>query len=504
MKESKLSIRESAFETVMETMAQAIVIMDKDKKVIFFNQRYKNLFRHTDTELFTGAYYVDLLDIWAKRYGVDDKIYEHSIKNLNSKKPLITELNQNQFSHKDAYWIQMFHNPLTDGGAVRTFLDITERKVMEEKLRMSEKHYRLLADNAQDVIFTMDIDGKYTYISPSVERMRGYTPEEVLNQTLEEVLTPESAKIIRSRIFEMKKHLSKGKKIEGEIFEMELLCKDGSRVWSEVNTSAIYNSENQFVQISGVSRNISERKKAEEQMKKYTAELKELNATKDKFFSIIAHDLRNPLHGILAFAKMLSTEYHTLSRLDIQHSAEIIHRVASEAHSLLENLLEWAQSQTGKIPFHPEKLYLNYIINKQIEICKPSAIKKNISFNFEAGDDIMIYTDENMIKTILRNLISNAIKFTNINGSVIVKAVRKDGYAEISVIDNGIGIPSRDLPKLFNLENHYTVKGTENEPGTGLGLILCKEFVEKNGGEIKVSSEENKGSNFTFTIPVFK
>ena len=397
----------------------------------------------------------------------------------------------------------MFHNPLPGGGAVRTFEDITARKIMEEKLRKGEEQYRLLADNSRDVIWTMDLEGRFTYVSPSIERLLGYTAEGFLNEPVNNLVTQESGLIIRRYFEEIHDFIINKEKLPYNIVEIEHIHKDGSKVWTEVNTNIMYNSKNKFVGILGVSRDISERKKIEEQMRIYTDELKELNATKDKFFSIIAHDLKNPFHGILTFSKVLSTEYNSLSPLDIQHSAGIIHRVAADAYSLLENLLEWAQSQTGKFAFRPEKIYLNYQINKQIESSNEAAERKNISLSCEFENDIFVFVDENMIKTVLRNLISNAIKFSPKKGKVLIRAISKDKFAEISVVDNGIGITPENVKKLFRTDAHYTVKGTENEPGTGLGLILCKEFVEKNGGEIKVYSEENKGSKFIFTLPLF-
>ncbi len=233
-----------------------------------------------------------------------------------------------------------------------------------------------------------------------------------------------------------------------------------------------------------------------------TSELQELNVSKDKFFSIIAHDLKNPFQTIIGFSEMLKEEIKDGDNATGQNYAGLINTSAVQTMRLLENLLEWANSQRGKITFSPEPINLYELFNEEFIMMNEMAMGKNIELKNSFDDSLMITADKNMIKTILRNLISNAIKFTHKNGKVEVKAVVDDRQAEISVSDNGIGMTKETMAKLFRLDGNLSTRGTENEKGTGLGLFLCKEFIEKHGGKIWVESEPGKGSTFKFILPL--
>jgi signal transduction histidine kinase len=233
-----------------------------------------------------------------------------------------------------------------------------------------------------------------------------------------------------------------------------------------------------------------------------TSELRELNVSKDKFFSIIAHDLKNPFSSIIGISEILKEEIKSGDVLTMENYAGMLNNSAVQTYRLLENLLEWANSQRGKISFTPEQINLSQLFNEEFSVLNEMAIAKNIELRCFFTDDLTIPADKNMLKTILRNLISNAIKYTNKNGKVEVKALVDDRNIEISVSDNGIGMSGATMAKLFRLDANLSTRGTENEKGTGLGLFLCKEFVEKHGGKITVESESGKGSTFRFTIPL--
>ena len=233
-----------------------------------------------------------------------------------------------------------------------------------------------------------------------------------------------------------------------------------------------------------------------------TAELNELNASKDKFFSIIAHDLKNPFNTIIGFSEMLKDEIPSGELNKSCEYAGMIYDSATKTYRLLENLLEWANSQRGKISFNPVPLNLGEILKEDLRILNEMAVRKNIELNNHFTDDLTVVADKNMIKTILRNLISNAIKFTHKNGKVEVTATTDNKRVVISVSDSGIGMSKETIAKLFRIDSNLSIRGTENEKGTGLGLILCKEFIEKHGGKIWVESETGKGSIFMFTLPM--
>jgi signal transduction histidine kinase/streptogramin lyase len=233
-----------------------------------------------------------------------------------------------------------------------------------------------------------------------------------------------------------------------------------------------------------------------------TAELKELNASKDKFFSIIAHDLKNPFSTIIGFSEILKEDLSKQPDGRPKEFSKMIHASAVQTFRLLENLLEWANSQRGKIIFKPQNIKLNDLLNEELYSLKETATGKNIEITCDVPDNLTILADKNMIKTILRNLVSNAIKFTHRNGKVAVKVSVNNNNAEVEVSDNGIGMTKETISKLFRIDANLSTLGTEKEKGTGLGLFLCKEFVEKHGGKIWIRSEAGIGTSFFFTIPL--
>lgn len=237
-------------------------------------------------------------------------------------------------------------------------------------------------------------------------------------------------------------------------------------------------------------------------IKKSNQELIKLNAEKDKLFSIIAHDLRSPFFSLLGFTEILAFESQEMSSAEIKNLSLSLNESAGNLYKLLVNLLEWAQVQKGEINFNPRTFSLFQAYIQSMNPIRQRAVQKEITIVNEISGNQEIYADENMLSSILRNLLSNAVKFSNRGGKVIVKAIElANGMIEISVSDNGIGIPENIIDKLFKLGEKVNSPGTDNEPSTGLGLILCKEFVEKHKGNIWAQSEAGKGSTFYFTIP---
>ncbi|MHB8580146.1 MAG: CHASE domain-containing protein [Ignavibacteriaceae bacterium] len=246
----------------------------------------------------------------------------------------------------------------------------------------------------------------------------------------------------------------------------------------------------------------NERKQAEEKIKKNNKELIKLNAEKDKFFSIIAHDLKSPFSGFLNLTELMADSKEKYSLDEFAAYSKSLNESARHLYKLLENLLEWAQIQKGSISFIPKGFNLSTIVMQNIEIIRQRALQKKITIINEVPAAIIVYADEKMIDTVLRNLLSNAVKFTRADGKVIVKSeLSNDDTLTVSVSDNGVGIPEDDLKRLFKIEEKVNSQGTDGELSTGLGLLLCKEFVEKNGGKIWVESKENVGSTFYFTLP---
>ncbi len=246
---------------------------------------------------------------------------------------------------------------------------------------------------------------------------------------------------------------------------------------------------------------IEERKTTEITLQISQKELKSANAAKDKFFSIIAHDLKNPFNAIIGLASILIEDYDSFSREEQKDFLQNIKSSAENTYRLLQNLLDWSQTQTGKIVFEPTTFILDPLTDEIYDLVKPSADNKNIRLEKDIPAFLQIFADKNMINTVIRNLLLNAVKFTRKGGTVRINAQKAGDHVEISVVDNGVGIRPEKLEKLFSIDANIASHGTAGEEGTGLGLILCKEFIEKNEGKIRVESEECIGSTFTITLP---
>jgi signal transduction histidine kinase len=256
-----------------------------------------------------------------------------------------------------------------------------------------------------------------------------------------------------------------------------------------------------FITLCSLIIHIKKREKAEIEVSKQALALSQLNATKDKFFSLIAHDLRNPFHNIQGLSELILSEMQNKDYENIAEYVDYIRQSSIKTFELLENLLEWAKIQTGKLEANPEKFLILDIIKDNASLLNEMANKKNIKILIDEKTDREVYADKNMIKTIIRNLITNAIKFTPSKGMIIINIDEENEFIKVGIKDTGIGIKQEDMPKLFKIDTIITTKDSETK-GSGLGLILCKELIEINKGEIFVESEAGKGSTFYFTIPV--
>ncbi len=236
-------------------------------------------------------------------------------------------------------------------------------------------------------------------------------------------------------------------------------------------------------------------------LKENEVELQDLNDTKDRFFSIIAHDLKNPIGNLKSALEILSDDYKSFSEDELGEFLSELDESASSVFELLENLLHWSRSQRGKIELHPEASDINYIIDSNISLLKQMASQKNINLYSKIKEPRIGFYDNNTISTAIRNLVSNAIKFTPEGGEIFLEAEIVNSELKVCVNDTGIGISEPDKIKLFKICEKFTTPGTSGELGTGLGLILCKDFIEKNKGRIWVESKIGKGSQFIFTVP---
>ncbi|HCY43769.1 MAG TPA: hypothetical protein DHV48_20940 [Prolixibacteraceae bacterium] len=249
---------------------------------------------------------------------------------------------------------------------------------------------------------------------------------------------------------------------------------------------------------------ITDRKNAEILLEEKSDELYKLNFNKDKFFSIIAHDLKNPFSAIIGFSDLMLKNFNSLDDETLLKGLNTIESAAKHAYKLLENLLIWSRTQTGRIKFNPEILNLKTQIEKIIRESENSAISKDIRLSSSIRKNHMVFADKEMIETILQNLITNAIKFSNRGGKVRISASTNNNNVEVTVSDSGVGIVSDHLKNIFEIDTRTNTADTDNEFGTGLGLVLCKDFLIRHGGRIWVESIQGKGSRFTFTLPLYE
>jgi len=372
-----------------------------------------------------------------------------------------------------------------------------------QELQKSEEKLRIITENSYDVIYQLDSNFNLTYVSTSDERLRGFKKEEIMGNSLFSILKPEGIELIKEankkRMIDFRNGITEQPPLT---YEVEELCKDGSWIWVEATASAHFDDDGKISGYTGVSRDITERKRTEQLLNEQENQLRELISTKDKLFSIIAHDLRSPFNAILGFSDLLIENTKDSNADESKAYLKIINSSAKSTLILLDNLLNWSKSQTGQIIFEPEKTNLSDVVREVLDMSNSIAKLKNISLNYIQTDDIEVYADLNMLKTILRNLISNAIKYTHLNGKIDISSVQNQNKTEITVSDNGVGMSEETRNRLFKVETNNTTSGTQNEKGSGLGLILCKEFVEKHGGEIWVESELGKGSTFVFSLPI--
>ncbi len=383
-------------------------------------------------------------------------------------------------------WVRSQGQPVFESGKCvqlsGTFQDITERKQVEEAIKESEEKFRTISEGSPDAIFITNQKGDYLYVNQSSSDLLGYSTEELTSMNITDIsLKSEIENNIN--IFQ--------RVLKGDIVfvEINLVKNDGDIIPVDINAMLLPNGL-----IYGSCRDISERKKTEE-------ELINITSTKDKFYSIIAHDLRGPMGSLMKISALLADDFDSFDIEDRNLILKEIKESTKNSFSLLENLLTWSRSQKSEIEFNPEEINLHNAVEHVLKTQRLVAATKKILITSNIPEDIVITADENMLKTILRNFIGNSIKFTPEEGNVIVSQKAIDGFIQVSITDNGIGMDEETRNKLFKIDENQSSDGTAGEKGTGLGLILCKEFTEKHGGKVFVESEEGKGSIFTFTLP---
>lgn len=376
---------------------------------------------------------------------------------------------------------------------------IAEHNRAEEALQQSNQKLTAIISATPDGIGMISLDGILLFASDKLAEMNGYSLKhkaEFLGKPVVDFIDPSNHKLLIDNI----RKLLDGES-DDKLTEYLAIKKDNSRFYIDVNSTVLLDSNGKPASILFVERDITERKREELIIQQQNNQLQELNATKDKFFSIIAHDLRSPFTSLLGLSQFLVEDYDELTEDEKKEYIKNIYDAVGNLLDLINNLLIWSRLQFSKAESVPEEIKLCDIINTVFNSIKISALNKKITLESICDETLSATVDKNMIETVIRNLVTNAIKFTKENGSIKVRVLNNKEYLTVEIEDNGVGMSQETAQKLFNLNANVTTRGTANEKGTGLGLIICKEFVEKHGGKIWVESELGKGSRIIFTIP---
>ena len=387
----------------------------------------------------------------------------------------------------------------------KKFTELTITKIKEEtaviekqniELSESESQYRSIIESTSEGCWVINSNEITIDVNNSLCTMLGYSREEMIGKSPIDFIESKNNDFLKF-------YMNKAFKEDHITFEIYLRSKSGKNIPVIFNATSIKNNKNEIQKAFAFITDITGRKKSDRILKEKEEKLIESNKTKDKFFSIIAHDLKSPFNSILGFTELLLE--NSYDKQQQQEFLKRIHISTQNTYELLENLLLWSSSQRGNIEYRPENENLYLLTLKTCKLLEQSALKKSITLTNKIPESIYVEADTNMLQTILRNLVHNSIKFTNTGGKVNISAKMIEGennkkLVEVSVSDNGVGIRPKIKTGLFKITENTSTEGTENEGGTGLGLILCKEFVEKHGGEIWVESELGKGSKFKFTL----
>jgi len=491
LKESKFKYKKAFQES-----SDAITITERDGMYIEVNEGFTHLTGYTREDVI-GKLSTEL-NIWAIREDLDKLV-------IGLKERGCVEKLETKFRCKDGSLITALISAniivLNNEPHILAIAhDITERKMMEELILKSKQQFDNLVSNIPVGVYVLhskpDNSFQLDYVSPKMAEMLDLSVACLISSghAIFDTIHPDDLqgfKRLNQEGIEHKQPFDwKGRVVV-----------KGITKWLHIS-SLPQELESGDILWNGLIVDITEQVLAEAEIERQNKELQKINVEKDKFFSIIAHDLRGPFNGFLGLTQILAEESNRFTMADIQKIAVKMSKSASNLYRLLNNLLEWSQLQQGAIHCQPELLHLRLVVEGTIDMINESAESKDIEIINDVSVGIEVEADPNMLQTVLRNLLSNALKFTPKGGKVNVSAKSfQNNSVEISVRDTGIGMSQILLDNLFRLDVRDSRKGTDNEPSTGLGLLLCNEFVEKLGGKLWVESKERNGSVFHFTVP---
>ncbi len=401
-------------------------------------------------------------------------------------------------------------------GQITTFLssgmDITEQRDAEQKIQLSEEKFRMLAENANDVIWTMDENGRFLYISPSVFKLRGYTPEEVLSQNMSEIFSADSIFRVRSAMNAFFADVNYARMIgHAEIMELEQFHKEGHIVWTEAIANPLFDENGDFKFFLGVTRDISERKRSQEAIQKYidgmakaNESLQSLDRMKEEFISNLSHELKTPLISIKGYSELVHDELLGPLNEKQKNALRIVLDKYDHLSFLLDSLIYMSITRSGKVNYRFDPIRIEDALKKVMDYFLFKATDKQIKMvrNFE-NDLPLVKGDVEYIPYLFRSLLDNALKFSRKEGIIEVSAYRDNGYVHVVVKDNGIGIPKAEFSNIFHPFYQVDNSSTRKHGGSGLGLHVSKTITEVHNGDIWIESEEGVGTSVHVTFPSY-
>ncbi len=525
--------------TLIDSMPDFIYIKDTDSKFIVANQKIMDVHGLKSREQLIGKSDHDFYPReMADKYRSNEKTI------IRTGAPLINHEEKSLDEKGNEIYLSTTKIPLLDAegkisGIVGIGRDITDKikaenilldhsdqlqqinvllEEKQEEIQQQSEELSAQADNLRNanqeleklsaavsetdnVVIILDAEGNFEWANNSFTRVYGYTLEQFIDERGKSILDGSHHPHIEDILAKCRDSC---KTIR---YQTETMDKDGNVIWTQSTLTPVLNPDKQIIRFVAVDTDITAVKKAQDVVNIQKAEielkrdqLEKANITKDKFFSIIAHDLKNPFHSIMGFTDLLLKNYHDFEDTKKQEFLGLINESSQYANNLLDNLLHWSRTQTESIKYSPIKFDLHSLVNEIQHMLHGNVEKKQLALLNLVPEASYVYADKNMIDTVLRNLVSNSIKFTPTEGTISIEAVPGEELIQIIVKDTGVGIPLDKQGKLFSFGEFHSTSGTAGEPGTGLGLIICFEFVKKHGQKLSFSSESGKGTSFTFDL----
>lgn len=489
--QKKLETSEAKLKAMLHTSNDGFVLLNQQGQQFFVNEAVKNI---------TGFSADEVTGDFARWIHPDDlptvlEAFASIVKTTNQKTTV-----QYRHKHKTNGWVWLeaiAQNYLTNpalNAVVVNVRDITRLKADQIRLKSSEEKFRTLFEESMHPLWLVNKQGQIVQFNKAAHQLLEYSKEEFGQLQIHQIDILNSEVYVQKIVNQIFEH--------GKLtFETQHITRTKRILHIAVN-AVVVNLNGQHLMLTAFY-DLTPIKQAENQIREYSRKLEAANAAKDKFFSIIAHDLKSPFNSILGFSDLLIKNIDHYDKAKIKQQLSRIHKTSYQTFSLLENLLTWSRSQNGRIKFRPQVLNVQQMIHELLQLFENKAYEKNIGLVTDFSGVSHVEADPDMLKTILRNLVSNALKFTPARGvvSILVSSDNKKNV-QFEVIDTGVGMSDEAMANVFRTDNKTATLGTNDEKGTGLGLLLVKEFVDRHGGQIKLKSELNGGTTVSFTIPL--